>query len=264
MEFTRRKIKVPRALGEILKGARKKKELTLEQAEEETKVRTRYLEALEESHYEQLPSSVYAVGFLAKYAELLDLDKNVLIKQFNEERGIDGKYAKIMVERRIKEPIFSITPRFFVIAGISLALLGILGYIAFSVHQFTSPPNLEISSPSAEQVIKEDKVEIIGKTDEGSTVMINGQSIITDDRGNFHQEVKLHAGLNSFEISSINQLKKENVKLVKVLADIAAGPSPEPSDLVAPLVSPMVSPSIKITPTPNPSVSSNNSNQTKP
>ncbi|MEI6039872.1 MAG: helix-turn-helix domain-containing protein [Candidatus Berkelbacteria bacterium] len=220
MEFIRRKIKIPKSLGETLKNARKKKDLTLEQAEEETKVRIKYLSALEDGRYEILPSSVYAVGFLAKYADFLGLNKDRLIEQFSIERGKIYDHAKIMVERRIREPLFSITPKFILIASIVIALCSVLGYIIYSVHQFTSPPNLAISSPSADQVIREENVHIIGKTDEGVTLMINGENVSMDDKGNFNQIVKLHSGLNSFEVRSINGLKKESVKLIKVLAEI--------------------------------------------
>lgn len=244
MEFTRRKIKAPLSLGQILKNVRKKKNLTLDQAEDETKVRAHYLKAIEDGRYELLPTSVYAAGFVAKYAEFLGLSKAKMVELFNQERGVSGKFTKIMVERRIKEPLFSITPRFIVVIGIILVLGAIFTYIAISVRQFTSPPNLEISAPSSDQVIKEDKVEIIGKTDEGSTIMINGQNVFIDEVGNFRQEVKLQPGLNTFEIRSINQLKKENVKIVKVLAEIA--PLPEIS--ITPTASPTVDATPKVTP----------------
>jgi cytoskeletal protein RodZ len=237
MEFIRRKIKIPKSLGETLKNARKKKELTLEQAEEETKVRAKYLEALENGRYELLPASVYTAGFLAKYAEFLGLNKEHLIEQFSQERGKVYNHAKIMVERKIREPLFSITPKFITITGVIVVLAGLLGYITYSVHQFTSPPNLAISSPSADQVIKEENVHIIGKTDEGATLMINGENVRIDDNGNFNQIVKLNSGLNSFEVRSINGLKKENVKLIKVLADIPGVEMPvtvdQPVDITA-------------------------------
>jgi len=232
MDFIRRNIKTNKTLGEILKSVRQKKKLTLEQVEEETKVRVKYLQALEEGHYELLPSSVYAVGFLVKYTDYLGLNKDNLIKKFSTERGKSYNHAKIMVERRMHEPLFSITPRFIVIVGVAIVLLGLIGYIFYNVHQFTSPPNLEISSPTADQVIKEDKLSIVGKTDSGATLMINGQSVPIDDLGNFHQEVKLNAGLNPFEIRSTNALKKENVRLIKVLADIP--------ELVVPTIIPPV------------------------
>jgi len=247
-EFTHRKIKTPLSLGEILKNVRKKKNLTLEQVEEETKVRVRYLEALEEGRYEILPSSVYAIGFLVKYAEFLGINKDNLIEKFSIERGKSYDHAKIMVERKIREPLFSITPRFILITGIVLALAGLLGYIFYNVHQFTSPPNLEISAPSIDQVIKDERVEIVGKTDTGVTLMINNQNVPTDDLGNFHQEVKLHAGLNTFEVRSINALKKESVKLVKVLTDMPAEIVPEISTPIS--VSPSPKVSVKISSSP--------------
>lgn len=219
MEFTRRQIKTVKTLGDILKAGRKKKNVSLDEAEEETKVRLKYLEALEEGRYELLPASVYAVGFLAKYAEFLEIDKEPLVSQFMQERGLERQFAKIAPERKIKEPVFSVTPKFLIILAIVLAVGGILGYIFYSVRQFTLPPNLEIASPSAEEVIKEDQVEIVGKTDEGATLLINNQTVLIDDKGNFRQKVKLNPGLNSFEIKATNQLKKESVKVIKVLAE---------------------------------------------
>ncbi len=233
MEFTRRKIKMPQSLGEILKNARTKKEVTLDQAEEETKVRARYLSALEEGRYEMLPASVYATGFLAKYADFLGLEKGSLIEQFSVERGVGGydhtktmsshgnfSDGKIMVQRRIREPLFSVTPRFILIAGIIVALVAVLSYITYSVHQFTSPPNLVILAPVSNQTIAQNTTHIIGKTDEEVTLTINGENVVTDNNGNFNQLVTLHAGLNSFEVTSINGLKKQNTKLIKVLANI--------------------------------------------
>jgi len=217
-DFVRRKIQ-PKTLMEILKSSRRKKGLTLEEAEAETKVRVKYLEALEEGRFDILPSNVYALGFLAKYAEFLEIDKEPLLDQFKAERGQSEDISKLVPERRIKESFFSITPRLIIVLIIILILAGIIGYIIYSVRSFTSPPNLQISSPSSEQVIKEDKVEIVGKTDEGATLMINNQTVLIDDRGNFHQQVKLNPGLNTFEVKATNRLKKETVKQVKILAE---------------------------------------------
>lgn len=216
-DFIRRKIH-PKTLGQILKNARTKKELTLEQVEEETKVREKYLQALEEEKYNVLPGDVYAIGFLTKYADFLELNKTDLIKLFKMERGENRHSGQLIPVRKLKEIRFSITPRLLVVLSIILIILSILGYIIYSVKVFTSPPNLIISSPSSEQILKESVVNIVGKTDEGSTLMINNQSVLLDGNGNFTQEVKLHPGLNTFEIRATNRLKKETIKQVKILA----------------------------------------------
>lgn len=216
-DFVRRKIN-PKKLGEILKNARNKKELTLEQVEEETKVRAKYLKALEDERFDILPGNIYALGFLSKYADFLELDKNELIKLFKMERGESRHSGQLMPVRRIQEMKFSITPRLVTILTIVLVILGILGYIIYSVSVFTLPPNLIISSPSSEQILKKSQVEIIGKTDEGATLMINNQAVLLDANGNFHQQVKLNPGLNTFVVTVTNRLKKETTKEVKILA----------------------------------------------
>lgn len=60
------------------------KGLTLEQAEEETKIRVKYLDALEKENFEILPGKVYAKAFLRTYAKFLDLDSEAIISQYNE------------------------------------------------------------------------------------------------------------------------------------------------------------------------------------
>jgi cytoskeletal protein RodZ len=219
MEFIRRELKQIKNIGETLKTARKKKNVSLLEAEEETKVRVKYLEALEEGRYEILPAKVYTVGFLSKYAEFLEINKEPLIKQFMAERGSDGYLKKLVPERKIKEPLFSITPKIVIGFGVVVAVLAILGYIFFNVHEFNSPPALEISSPSTEEVIHAEEVAIIGKTDGSTTLYINNQTVPIDANGNFNQIVKLSQGLNSFEIKSINQLNKEQIKIIKILAE---------------------------------------------
>jgi len=218
-DFTQKKIKSSKSVGEILRAARKKKGVDLADAEQETKVRAKYLEALEDGRYDILPGSVYTQGFLLKYVDYLDLDKDRMLTQFKAESGARGHLTRLMPERKIKEPLFTITPRLVTIVIVILVVGGILGYIGFSVRQITTPPNLLISSPSSDQVIKENKVEIIGKTDEGATLAINNQTILLDDNGNFSQQVKLNPGLNTFEITATNRLKKETTKELQILAE---------------------------------------------
>ena len=217
-DFLRRKIETSKSVAEVLKNARKKKGYSLEDAETETKVRIKYLEALEEGRYDVLPGNVYTQGFLVKYADYLGLDREKLLTQFKAERG-DKEKVNLVPQRRIKERWFFITPRIIIVGTIVLLIAGVLGYIVYSVRNFTMPPNLLISSPSAEQILKEEKVDIIGKTDAGATLEINGQAVLLDGNGNFTQQVKLNSGLNTFEIKAINRLKKEKTIQVKILAE---------------------------------------------
>jgi cytoskeletal protein RodZ len=216
--FFRKKIQLPRTLGERLKAARKKKKVSLDQAEEETRVRRKYLEALEKGDYLSLPADVYAAGFLAKYAEFLGLNKDETVKDYRREKG-NSRDPVIPIKKQMTRERIFLTPRLLAIVFGILLAVAIGGYIFYSVKHFTAPPNLEISSPSTETVIREDRVEVVGKTDIGSSLRINDQTVYIDDLGNFRETIRLQPGINNIEVRSENRVRKETVKLVKILAE---------------------------------------------
>jgi cytoskeletal protein RodZ len=61
-------------LGELLKEARQSKEVSLEEVEEQLRIRKKYLQALEEEDFSIMPPEVYVKGFLRNYAIYLGLD----------------------------------------------------------------------------------------------------------------------------------------------------------------------------------------------
>ncbi|WP_027355414.1 helix-turn-helix domain-containing protein [Desulfofundulus thermocisternus] len=71
-------------LGKILQEARQARGLSLEQVEKETKIRRRYLEALEKEAFDLLPGRVYVRGFLRTYARYLGLDAEALVARLEE------------------------------------------------------------------------------------------------------------------------------------------------------------------------------------
>jgi cytoskeleton protein RodZ len=72
----------PLQIGSILKQARKRQEIELETVEERTKIRTKYLHALEDEEWDVLPAPAYARGFIRAYADLLGLDGEVLVDEY--------------------------------------------------------------------------------------------------------------------------------------------------------------------------------------
>lgn len=61
-------------IGQSLREARLARGATLEGVEAKTRIRTRYLRALENEHFDELPGEAYAKGFLRTYADHLGLD----------------------------------------------------------------------------------------------------------------------------------------------------------------------------------------------
>jgi cytoskeletal protein RodZ len=73
---------VTNGLGSELREARVQLGLTLEQVAYETRIRTRYLEALEDERWDDLPGEAYAKGFLRTYAGFVGLDGAQMLARY--------------------------------------------------------------------------------------------------------------------------------------------------------------------------------------
>jgi cytoskeleton protein RodZ len=69
-------------IGEVLKRARTRQKIDIQTVEERTKIRTKYLRALENEEWEVLPGHPYAKGFLRTYAQVLGLDGDALVDEY--------------------------------------------------------------------------------------------------------------------------------------------------------------------------------------
>jgi cytoskeleton protein RodZ len=78
-------------IGSRLRQAREQLGLTLEEAENATRIRTHHLLALERGDMESLPSSAQARGFLHNYAEFLGLDAERLLLTYAEKLQTRGR-----------------------------------------------------------------------------------------------------------------------------------------------------------------------------
>src|SRR5215467_4347699 len=78
------------SLPDRLAAARERKGVDLTRAERDTKIRARYLSALERGDYRDLPGAVYTKGFLRNYALYLGLEPEEILSQWRRERGDMG------------------------------------------------------------------------------------------------------------------------------------------------------------------------------
>ena len=73
------------SIGEELRQAREEIGASIAEIERVTKIRARYLTALEEEDFDLLPGKVYVKGFLRVYGRLLGLDENHLVSQYESQ-----------------------------------------------------------------------------------------------------------------------------------------------------------------------------------
>src|SRR5882757_755866 len=72
------------SFGEDLKKAREAKKVTLEAIATATKITTRYLQAVEQERFDQLPGGVFRRSIVRSYARTAGLDEEVWVKRYLE------------------------------------------------------------------------------------------------------------------------------------------------------------------------------------
>ena len=79
------------SIGETLREARMRQRLDIADVESRTKIRAKYLRALENEEFGMLPGPTFVKTFLRTYAEMLGLDPHLLVEEYraNYERGDD-------------------------------------------------------------------------------------------------------------------------------------------------------------------------------
>jgi cytoskeleton protein RodZ len=70
-------------IGNSLREARLRQHLDFPEIEQATKIRAKYLRALEDEQFDVLPAQTYVKGFLRSYAEYLGLDGQLYVDEYN-------------------------------------------------------------------------------------------------------------------------------------------------------------------------------------
>jgi Helix-turn-helix domain len=120
-------------LGNSLREARTRQGLDLPQAELATKIRGKYLRALEEEHFEVLPAETYVKGFLRAYADFLGLDGQLYVDEYESrfvaEGFVDAPTRRASTQRRQRE--LSFERRAVVLALVGVTALAALVIVAW-------------------------------------------------------------------------------------------------------------------------------------
>jgi cytoskeleton protein RodZ len=78
------------AIGDSLREARMRQKIDISEVEDKTKIRAKYLRALENEEFDLLPGTTFVRSFLRTYAEYLGLDAHMLVEEYRsryEPRG---------------------------------------------------------------------------------------------------------------------------------------------------------------------------------
>jgi len=149
-------------IGETLREARMRRRIDMTDVEAATKIRAKYLRALESEEWELLPGPTFVKTFLRTYAEYLDLDARLLVEEYKQryERpaGMDITPLNLRQQRRRRRVAPRLGPGVVVVLGIVVLLgaLYALGRLGDNNEQPT-PNSAATPTPTSSKKKKEKK-----------------------------------------------------------------------------------------------------------
>lgn len=156
-------------IGETLRKARIDKTISLDELQQRTKIQKRYLLAIEENDFQELPSDYYLRTFIRQYADEVNLDGNHLIdvldgkdqpKPTYPELETVGELRKNKHAEDPKKIQFRATLPMVVLGLVALAIISVVGYMTWLDHQSSamisenSSVQVERSAVSSSSVVK--------------------------------------------------------------------------------------------------------------
>lgn len=199
-----------KTVGSILKEAREAKHLTFEQIEVATKIRAKFLEAIEADDYSILPSVSYAKGFVKNYGEFLGIPGETTLAFFRRQTKDVARSAILPkgVTESLNRTWFQLTPGKFLLFLIVGLVTIFLSYLGMQYRQIQSPPRIILEAPVDNAVFSTRKIDLLGTTDSDATVSVNGISVFVRSDGKFFDQVSLEPGVNTITIIATSRFGK--------------------------------------------------------
>ncbi|MDQ4035077.1 MAG: DUF4115 domain-containing protein [Chloroflexota bacterium] len=227
-------------LGEVLRAAREAKGVDLDRVERDTKIRERYLSALERGEYRELPGAVYTKGFLRNYGAYLGLDPEYLIDLYRlesaagaAERPVPPSPPRPIAVRRRRT--FVVTPGAVAAAILTILVGAFVAWLGYEFVNFARTPELRIVEPAGDVAAHTgESITIRGITAANATITVSGlpenPSAVADADGNFEMTVGLLPGSNEIRLVAHDPVtdrpSEEFVRRVNVVSEVTGSPSP--------------------------------------
>jgi len=140
-------------IGETLREARMRRRIDMADVETATKIRAKYLRALESEEWELLPGPTFVKTFLRTYADYLELDSRLLVEEYKQrfERpaGMDVTPLNLRRQRRARRVAPRIGPGVVVVLGILVLLVALYLLGVSGGNDETQPPAaVETATPA--------------------------------------------------------------------------------------------------------------------
>jgi cytoskeleton protein RodZ len=141
-------------IGPSLREARTRKGLEIPEVEHATRIRAKYLRALEDESFDVLPSQAYIKGFLRSYADFLDLDGRLFVDEYTSRFALQEEPGTTRSRRiRVREQHHRRAERNMVL--LTIVAIGVVTALVIAAWNYggggTTQPSIPNLSPAATQ-----------------------------------------------------------------------------------------------------------------
>ncbi len=208
-----------KSFGQILVDARKRKNITIEEAEEATKIRKKTLLALEAGDWANLPPTTFVKGLIKNYGRFLGLDTSDLLAFYRRE-FIEKKDHKVNPSSA-RQSRLRLTPSLVTFSVIGLVVVAIVAYLFIQYRSFTGPPLLDLSEPKNNTRLTTSEVTLVGRTWDDAVLKVNGQEVPLSPGGAFSLSVGLNPGVNTLTVTATNRFGNTSTEKRTVVVDLS-------------------------------------------
>jgi transcriptional regulator with XRE-family HTH domain len=214
----------------MLKEAREARGLTLEMVEAETKIRKKYISAMEQGEFQTLPGPIYARAFLKNYAKYLNIDTEEIseaLKEIHPGENVQAETAEPVGKEAVKKA--GLTRYWLYFAGV-LLIAAVAASIYYGARGVTANRGAVVegeNQTAVEAISQDDTLQQAPPLDNspkitGVNVVLNVKSdrswtnVIVDGNQVFQGEIKAGES-KSFEGKEIILVTLGNAGAVEVL-----------------------------------------------
>ena len=192
---------------EVLKKLMKSKGIGAARLASLTDVPSRFIDAILEGNFDQLPSQPYIRGYLFKISTALGAENDHLWQIFRSsvEALSSGEHDRLPINRfalqKMSRPMM-----IWILVGIVAFLL-----ISLNFNRILGKPSIDVTVPDTTE---KSVTMVTGTINPDDQLTLNGEIIYTNDIGVFEKQVQLEPGLNTLEFKVKRYLGRET-KLIK-------------------------------------------------
>lgn len=204
--FVTKPVESEPGVGETLRQGREGAGLSVEELAARTRIQPRFLRALEEGKWKELPEDVYVRSFVKGVAGALGVGSDELMGRLDEELALaarsGGRGGRAFAPPRPPRAVFVLTERTMRAAAAGILVAAAALFLAFQIRNLIRAPALFIDFPPEDFTTSSSIVRVFGRTVPETALTINAIPIAPRSDGTFEEPVALSPGVNLITITA--------------------------------------------------------------